>query len=63
MCGRVDALTQKMRELPVNIYEIDFPANLREVRATLGPDRVIAGNVSTITDLFQGTPDQVYDAC
>jgi MtaA/CmuA family methyltransferase len=63
MCGRVDALTQKMRELPVDIYEIDFPANLREVRATLGPDRVIAGNVSTITDLFQGTPDQVYDAC
>lgn len=28
MCGRTDKLFPKMAELPVDIYEIDFPANL-----------------------------------
>lgn len=63
MCGRTDALAVKMGELPIDIYEIDFPADLRTVRARLGRDKVIAGNVSTITDLLQGTPEQVYEAC
>jgi MtaA/CmuA family methyltransferase len=63
MCGRTDALFPKMAQLPVDIYEIDFPANLQLARAQLGPTRVLAGNVSTITDLFEGTPEQVYAAC
>jgi len=63
MCGRIDTLFGKMAELPVDIYEIDFPADLRLARQRLGERRVLAGNVSTITDLFQGTPDEVYEAC
>jgi len=63
MCGNTDALIPKMRELPVDIYEIDFPANLEKARAGLGPNRVIAGNVSTISDLLGGTPERVYEAC
>jgi len=63
MCGKTDALIPKMRELPVDIYEIDFPANLSNARSGLGPDRTIEGNVSTITDLFEGTPEKVYEAC
>ncbi|MEI7552794.1 MAG: uroporphyrinogen decarboxylase family protein [Verrucomicrobiota bacterium] len=63
MCGRIDRLYPKMAELPIDIYEIDFPANLTLARRLLGPTRVLAGNVSTITDLFEGTPEQVYAAC
>jgi MtaA/CmuA family methyltransferase len=63
MCGRTDPLFAKMRELPADLYEIDFPANLAEARAQIGPDRVLAGNVSTITDMLHGTPEQVYEAC
>lgn len=63
MCGRTDPLFSKMRDLPADLYEIDFPANLAEARARIGADRVLAGNVSTITELMQGTPDQVYEAC
>lgn len=63
MCGRTDPLFAKMRDLPANLYEIDFPANLAEARAQLGAGRTLAGNVSTITDLMQGTPEQVYEAC
>lgn len=63
MCGRTDSLFTKMAELPVDIYEIDFPANLQLARDRLGAKRVLAGNVSTITDLMQGTPEKVYAAC
>ena len=63
MCGRTDPLFAKMRELSADLFEIDFPANLAEARAKLGATRTLAGNVSTITDLLQGTPKQVYEAC
>ena len=63
MCGNTTALAAKMRELPVDIYEIDFPADLPHIRRQLGDSRVICGNVSTITDLLEGSPDTVYEAC
>jgi uroporphyrinogen-III decarboxylase len=63
MCGRIDPLYRKMAELPVDIYEIDFPASFERARSELGARRVLAGNVSTITDLLQGSPEQVYEAC
>jgi len=63
MCGNTDALITQMRELPVDIYELDFPVDLEQARANLGPDKIILGNVSTITDLLEGTPEQVHEAC
>ena len=63
MCGRIDKLYPKAALLPVDIYEIDFPANLALAREQLGPTRTLAGNVSTITDLLEGTPERVYEAC
>lgn len=63
MCGRTDDLIPRMRELPADIYEIDFPSDLELCRRGLGPDRVVCGNVSTIGDLYEGTPDRVYEAC
>jgi len=62
MCGNVDALIPQMATLPVDIYELDFPTNLARARAGLGPNRVILGNVSTITDLLEGTPERVEAA-
>jgi len=62
MCGNTDALISQMRELPVHIFELDFPTDLAAARSRLGPDRVILGNVSTITDLLEGTPERVYEA-
>lgn len=52
-----------MKQLPVQILELDSPTNLVAARAVLGPDRVILGNVSTITDMLEGTPEKVYEAC
>jgi MtaA/CmuA family methyltransferase len=63
MCGNTNPLIGQMRELPADIIELDFPVDLELARRELGPDRVILGNVSTITDLLEGTPEQVYAAC
>ena len=61
MCGKTTKLAVDMATLPVDIYEIDFPADLVKVKDAFG-DRVISGNISTITDMFEGTPERVYDA-
>lgn len=61
MCGKTNALVADMRTLPVDIYEIDFPSDIAQMKAQLG-DRVISGNISTVTDMQEGTPDQVYKA-
>ena len=63
MCGNTDSLARQMRDLPVDIYEIDFPAKLSHVRAELGANRIICGNVSTVSVLLTGTPAEVYEAC
>lgn len=62
MCGNTDSLIPQMKQLPVHIFELDSPTNLAAARATLGPDRMSLGNVSTITDMLKGTPEQVYEA-
>lgn len=60
MCGQTNPLLAKMRELPVDIFELDYPVDLPRARSLLGETRVISGNVSTVTDLMTGTPDDVY---
>ena len=61
MCGQTNPLISKMRELPVDIYELDFPVDLSKAKLTLG-ERTISGNVSTVTTLLNGTPEAVYEA-
>jgi MtaA/CmuA family methyltransferase len=62
MCGNTGPLIPQMATLPVDIFELDFPVDLAAARAALGPDRVILGNVSTIADLLEGTPERVSAA-
>jgi MtaA/CmuA family methyltransferase len=62
MCGNTGPLIAQMATLPVDIYELDFPVDLPAARAVLGPNRLILGNVSTIADLLEGTPERVSAA-
>ncbi len=62
MCGQTTALFPGMRTLPADIIELDFPVSLTAARHAFGPDRLISGNVSTITDLLEGDPQRVYAA-
>jgi MtaA/CmuA family methyltransferase len=62
MCGRTDDLLPTMRQLPVDIFELDFPVDLTHAREVLGPDKVILGNVNTVEEMLTGTPEDVYEA-
>ena len=62
MCGNTGPLISQMATLQVDIYELDFPVDLPAARAVLGPNRLILGNVSTIEDLLEGTPERVSAA-
>lgn len=62
MCGQTGPLLVRMRDLPVDIYELDFPVDLPNARRALGEDRVILGNVSTVGVLLDGSPEEVYEA-
>jgi uroporphyrinogen-III decarboxylase len=59
ICGQTGPILDKMKELAVDIYELDFPVDLVQAKPILG-DRVISGNVSTVTTLLNGTPEEVY---
>ncbi len=61
MCGQTGPLIERMKELAVDIYELDFPVNLAEAKPRLG-ERVVSGNVSTVTTLLKGTPEEVYES-
>lgn len=43
ICGRTDSLLSRMRDLPVDIFELDFPVDLSYARGVLGDARVILG--------------------
>jgi MtaA/CmuA family methyltransferase len=62
MCGNTGPLIPQMATLPVDIFELDFPVDLPAARTALGPNRVILGNVSTIADLLEGSPERVSAA-
>ncbi|MEX1344031.1 MAG: uroporphyrinogen decarboxylase family protein [Candidatus Limnocylindrales bacterium] len=62
MCGRTDDLLPVMKQLPVDIYELDFPVDLTHAREVLGPDAIILGNVSTVEEMLTGSPEDVYAA-
>lgn len=61
ICGQTGPILARMKDLAVDIYELDFPVTLPKARAALG-DRVISGNVSTVTTLLTGSPEEVYAA-
>lgn len=62
MCGDATLLLPLMAQLPADIIELDFPVDLAEARKKLNPNHIISGNVSTVTDLLHGTPEDVYDS-
>lgn len=59
MCGQTGPLIEAMAELPADIFELDYPVDLTLARQHLAADRVISGNVSTVTTLMTGGPESV----
>lgn len=61
MCGCTDVLLDKMAELPVDVYEIDFKTNLAKAREAFGPDAVICGNIDTLNVMLHGSVEKVRE--
>jgi MtaA/CmuA family methyltransferase len=62
MCGATDHLLETMKDLPADVWELDYPVDLTHARAILGPERIILGNVSTVGEMLTGSPQEVYEA-
>jgi MtaA/CmuA family methyltransferase len=61
MCGCTDVLLDKMAELPVDVYEIDFKTDLVKAREALGPEAIICGNIDTLNVMLHGSVERVLD--
>ena len=59
MCGCTDPLLEDMARLPTDVYEIDFLTDFALARRTLGTERVLCGNIDTISTMIEGTPADV----
>jgi MtaA/CmuA family methyltransferase len=59
MCGCTDVLLDRMAELPVDVYEIDFKTDLVKARQAFGPDAVICGNIDTLNVMLNGSVERV----
>ena len=62
MCGRADPMLELMAQLPADIYELDFLTDLPLARSTFGEQRVLCGNIDTITTMLDGSTDEVAEA-
>jgi uroporphyrinogen-III decarboxylase len=62
ICGDVHGKFRTMADTNADLIDIDFPQTLAEVRAHVGPDVCLAGNVHPVEILYRGTPDAVRQA-
>ena len=61
MCGCTDALLPDMAKLPADVIEIDFLTDLPLARQSM-TDRVLCGNIDTISTMLEGDAEQVRQA-
>ncbi len=62
ICGDVRGKFRAMADTGADLIDIDFPQTLAQVRAEVGPDVCLAGNVHPVEVLYRGTPDMVRRA-
>jgi MtaA/CmuA family methyltransferase len=59
ICGNISALLPRMGDLEPDIFDIDSMVSLSSVRAAVGPDCIITGNVNPVEGVMQGTPESI----
>jgi uroporphyrinogen decarboxylase len=59
ICGDSTQVLERYRDTGADLIEIDNKVDLGVARQRIGDDVILAGNVHTVTDLLQGTPDTV----
>ncbi len=63
ICGSVQGKFAALAGTGADIIDIDFPQTIGDVRAAVGPDVCLAGNLHPVEVLVNGTPVDVRAAC
>jgi MtaA/CmuA family methyltransferase len=62
ICGNAAHIIDLMAKTGADVLEIDEKCDLAQTYESAGPDITLEGNISPVSVLFRGTPQQVYDA-
>ena len=62
ICGNTTELMPLLVDIPYDIVDLDTLTPISKARAALGPDRVILGNIDTVSVVRGGTPEDVHRA-
>jgi MtaA/CmuA family methyltransferase len=61
ICGDITHLLPGIAELGVDILDVDHMVDLSAVRAAVGPQVIIAGNLDPAEAILRGTPEKIRD--
>ncbi|MDD5260373.1 MAG: uroporphyrinogen decarboxylase family protein [Methylacidiphilales bacterium] len=59
ICGNITHLLPFIKQLEVNIVDIDWMVDMRHAREALGPGKVLAGNLDPVNAVLRGTPEDI----
>jgi uroporphyrinogen-III decarboxylase len=59
VCGDITHLLPFIKDLSVDILDVDSVVDISAVRDAVGTKMVLAGNLDPVRDLLQGNPDLV----
>ena len=59
ICGNITHLLSFIAQLDVNIVDLDSMVDMRHARETLGPHKVLAGNLDPVSAILRGKPDPI----
>jgi uroporphyrinogen-III decarboxylase len=60
ICGNTTELMPLLVDVPYDIIDLDTLTPVSKARITLGPDRVLLGNIDTVAVVRGGTPEDVH---
>ncbi|MGD9941096.1 MAG: uroporphyrinogen decarboxylase family protein [Clostridia bacterium] len=60
ICGNTTELMPLLVDVPYDIIDLDTLSPVAKARAALGPDRILLGNIDTVSVVRGGTPEDVH---
>lgn len=62
ICGKTAELMPLLADVPYDIVDLDTASPVAAARSALGPERVLLGNIDTVSVVRGGTPEAVRSA-
>jgi len=63
ICGDANHILRQMAETSCDIIDLDHLVEMENARPEMGPEPILLGNFDPVSVLYNGTPQQVYEAC